>query len=79
MGMTAMIGLGTVCWILLAIPIALLVARMIRLRDCQRSAEVEPATPAQRTSTQGGHIGADEPVPRSTGWRRRIKILRNKR
>ncbi|MGH3698639.1 MAG: hypothetical protein ACRDQY_04040 [Pseudonocardiaceae bacterium] len=48
--MAAVIGLGILAWVLLAIPIALFVARMINLRDRQR-----------RDSTAPGHRPDAEP------------------
>ncbi len=53
MSTTAMIGLGILAWVLLAILLALFVGRMIRLRDRQRPDRTEPGAPAQGTSAQG--------------------------
>lgn len=50
MSTIAVIGLGILAWVLLAIPLALFVARMIRLRDRQRPDRIEPGAPAEGTS-----------------------------
>ncbi|MGH4009568.1 MAG: hypothetical protein ACRDTH_15695 [Pseudonocardiaceae bacterium] len=47
MSTTAVIGFGILAWVLLAIPVALFVARMIKLRDRQRPDRIEPGTPAK--------------------------------
>jgi hypothetical protein len=67
MTMTAMIGLGILVWIVLAILVSLVVARMIRLRDHQGLNEVYPVAPPQETSTQGTSADGGESIPRSTG------------
>jgi hypothetical protein len=53
LGMTAMIGLGILAWVLLAIPIALFVARMIDLRDRQCRDPTAPEHPAEAESGDG--------------------------
>lgn len=53
MSTTAVIGLGILAWVLLAIPLALFVGRMIRLRDRQRPDQTEPGAPAEGTSRDG--------------------------
>jgi hypothetical protein len=53
MGTTAVIGLGILAWILMAIPLALFVGRMIRIRDRQRPDRTEPGAPAEGTSRDG--------------------------
>ena len=45
MATTAVIGLGILAWALLAIPGALFVARMVRLRDHQLPDCTEPGAP----------------------------------
>lgn len=47
MSMTVMIGLGTAVWVLIAILVALIVARMIRLRERQRPHQTIPAARAK--------------------------------
>ncbi len=74
MGTTAMIGLGILAWAVLAIPVVLFVARMIRLRDRQRPGCSEPGAPAQGTSTQGTPAGRAKPTPAPSRWRLRHKI-----
>lgn len=53
MGTTAVIGLGLLAWVLLAILLALFVGRMIRLRDRQRPDRTEPGAPAEDKSGGG--------------------------
>jgi hypothetical protein len=53
MSTTAVIGFGILAWILVAILVALGVARVIKLRDRQRPNPVEPATPVQGDSSSG--------------------------
>ena len=50
---TAMIGLGILAWILMAVLVALFVARMISLRDRQRPDLTEQGTPAESGSGGG--------------------------
>jgi hypothetical protein len=57
MGTTAVIGLGILVWILMAIPLALFVGRMIRMRDRQRPDRTEPGVSAQGTSRDGTDAG----------------------
>lgn len=57
MGKTAVIGLGILTWVLLAILIALFVARMIRLRDHHRPDRTEQGAPAvDRRPTAPSHF-----------------------
>ncbi len=53
MSTTAVIGLGILAWILLAIQVALFVARAIRLRDRQRPDRTGPSAPAEGESGDG--------------------------
>jgi hypothetical protein len=53
MGTTAVISLGILAWVLLAILVALFVARMISLRDRQRPDRTEPEAPAEGRSADG--------------------------
>jgi hypothetical protein len=46
MGKPAVIGLGILAWVLLAILVALFVARMIRMRDHHRPDRTEQRAPA---------------------------------
>lgn len=48
MGTTAVIGLGILVWVLLAVLVALFLARLISLRDRQRPdrTDPDPGTPA---------------------------------
>lgn len=58
MSTTVVIGLGILAWVLLAIPLALFVGRMIRLRDRQGSDRTEPGAPAEgksRDDTESFH------------------------
>ncbi|MGH3837009.1 MAG: hypothetical protein ACREX8_19575 [Gammaproteobacteria bacterium] len=73
MSTIAVIGLGILAWVLLAIPLALFVARMIRLRDRQRPDGTEPGAPAQGTSTQGTSTDCAGAIRRPPGWRPRNK------
>lgn len=68
MSTIAVIGLGILMWILLAIPIALFVARMIRLRDRQRPDRTEPGAPAEGKPAEAG-----ESTHRLPRWRLRNK------
>lgn len=47
MSTTAVIGLGILVWVLLAMLAALFVGRMIRMRDRHRPDWTEPGTPAE--------------------------------
>src|SRR5918997_1466795 len=68
MSTTAVIGLGVLIWVLLAILLALFVGRMIRLRDRQRPGRTEPDAPAEGTSR-----GSTESVQTPPRWRLRNK------
>jgi hypothetical protein len=70
MSTTAVIGLGILAWVLLAILVALFIARLIRLRDRQRPDRTDPApgTPAVGESPDGA-----ESVLAWRGWRLRSK------
>ncbi|MGH4006571.1 MAG: hypothetical protein ACRDTH_00095 [Pseudonocardiaceae bacterium] len=68
MSTTAMIGLGLLAWVLLAIPLALFVGRMIRLRDRQRPDRTGPRTPAEGKSGDGTESFRTPPR-----WNRRNK------
>lgn len=69
MSTTAVIGLGVLVWVLLAILLALAVGRMIRLRDRQRPDRTEPDAP-----TEGRSRGSTESVQTPPRWRLRNKI-----
>jgi hypothetical protein len=58
---TAVIGLGILAWVLLAILVSLFVARMIRLRDRQRPRGTDPGTPADGESRDGAETFHTEP------------------
>jgi hypothetical protein len=49
----AVIGLGILVWVLMAVLLALFVARTISLRDRQRSGRTEPCAPAKDESDDG--------------------------
>ncbi|MGH3429838.1 MAG: hypothetical protein ACRDQZ_20090 [Mycobacteriales bacterium] len=51
--MTAVIGLGIATWVLVAIPLALVVARVIRLRDRQSPGQKPQEAPAEGKSGNG--------------------------
>jgi hypothetical protein len=68
MSTIAVIGFGLLVWVLLAIPLALFVARMITLRDRQRPDRTEPGTPAGGTT---GDAAESFQTPRR--WHRRDK------
>ena len=68
MSTTAVIGLGVLVWVLLAILLAFFVGRMIRLRDRQRPDRTEPDAPAEGTST-----GSAESLQTPPKWRLRNK------
>ncbi|MGH3926777.1 MAG: hypothetical protein ACRDS9_27230 [Pseudonocardiaceae bacterium] len=68
MSTTAVIGLGILAWAVLAIPLALFVGRMIRLRDRQR-----PDWPGSEAPAEDSSTGGEESTGRSTGWRLRNK------
>ena len=53
MDTTAVIGIGILAWVVMAIPLALFVGRMIRMRDRQRPDWTEPGAPAEGTSRDG--------------------------
>jgi hypothetical protein len=53
MGTTAVIGIGILAWVLMAIPLALFVGRMIRMRDRQHPDPTEPGAPAEGMSRDG--------------------------
>ncbi|MGH3828874.1 MAG: hypothetical protein ACRDRS_00255 [Pseudonocardiaceae bacterium] len=53
MSMTAVIGLGIATWVLVAIPLALVVARVIRLRDRQSPGQKPQEAPAEGKSGNG--------------------------
>ncbi|HKR50042.1 MAG TPA: hypothetical protein VJT72_10750 [Pseudonocardiaceae bacterium] len=63
MSTIAVIGLGILVWILLAIPLGLFVGRMIRLRDRQRPGRIEPGTSVESTA---GDAAESCQTPR--GW-----------
>ena len=65
MSMTAVIGLGLLAWVLLAILVALAVARMIRIRDRQRLDRTDPAS--------GESAQAANALPERRRWRPRSK------
>lgn len=69
MSTTAVIGLGVLAWVLLAILVALFVARMIALRDRQRPDRTGPEAPAEARSADG-----EEPIRTPRRWRLRNKI-----
>ena len=73
MSTIAVIGLGILAWVLLSIPLALFVARMIRLRDRQRPDGTEPGALAQGPSTQGPSADCAGATRRPPGWRPRNK------
>jgi hypothetical protein len=50
MSTTAVVAVGALAWVLTAILVALSVARMINLRERQRSDWIEPEAPAKRKS-----------------------------
>jgi hypothetical protein len=67
MGTTTMIGLGMLTWVVVAVLVALFVARMIKLRDRQGQTE-------RRTPDKGGRgDDADAPHTVRRGWRLRSK------
>lgn len=68
MSTTAVIGLGVLVWVLLAILLALSVGQMIRLRDRQRPDRPEPDAPAG-----GRSRGSTESVQTPPRWRLRNK------
>ena len=68
MSTTAVIGLGLLAWVLLAVPLALFVGRMIRLRDRQRPDPTGPRTPAESKPGDG-----TEPFRTPSRWSRRNK------
>jgi hypothetical protein len=68
MGTTAVIGIGILVWVLMAIPLALFVARMIKLRDRQRPGRTEP-----RASAEGKPANGGEPVRMRRRWQSRNK------
>ncbi|HSL07893.1 MAG TPA: hypothetical protein VK887_07925 [Pseudonocardiaceae bacterium] len=56
MGTTAVIGIGILAWVLMAIPLALFVGRMIRMRDRQRPDRTEPGAAAEGRSRDGTDV-----------------------
>jgi hypothetical protein len=69
MGKAEVIGLGVTVWILLAILVAFVVARTLRLRDRQCPDRVEPGTPPE------GELRDDaESFQKSRRWRLRSKM-----
>ncbi len=68
MNTTAVIGLGIVVWVLLAILLALFVGRMIMLRERQRPGGTEPGAPAEDKPADVG-----ESTSGPSGWRPRNK------
>ncbi|HEV7453387.1 MAG TPA: hypothetical protein VGO16_18820 [Pseudonocardiaceae bacterium] len=70
---TAVIGLGILTWAVLAILVALFVARMIRLRDRQRPDCPESGAPTQGMSTQGTSAGDAEASRTPSRWRLRLR------
>lgn len=67
MSTTAVIGLGFSAWVLLAILVALFVARMTRLRDSERPDRTEQRVSAEGKSADGGESS------HTPGWHRRSK------
>ncbi len=65
MSTTAVIGLGSCAWVLLAILVALFVARMARLRDSERPDRTEQGVPAESKSAAGAESSHTRP-----GWER---------
>jgi hypothetical protein len=53
MSTIAVIALGSLAWVLLAMLLALFMGRMTRLRDSQRSDRSEPARPVEHGSGDG--------------------------
>lgn len=53
MSTSAVIGLGILAWVLLAIPLALFMGRVIRIRDRRRLDHTKPGAPAEGTSGDG--------------------------
>lgn len=68
MSTIAVIGLGILAWVLLAIPLALFVARVIRLRDRQRPDRTEQGAPPEGKLTDVG-----ESMRKPAGWQLRNK------
>ena len=69
MATTAVIGLGVLTWVLVAVPVAVFVARMIKLRDRER-----PGQSGQRITDEGSSgDGPDSPQATRRGWRLRSK------
>ncbi|MDQ4102646.1 MAG: hypothetical protein M3186_02610 [Actinomycetota bacterium] len=68
MSTTAVIGLGILAWAVLAVLFALLVGRMIRLRDRQR-----PDRPKSQAAAEGRSTDGEESIRKSAGWRLRNK------
>ena len=67
MGTTAIIGLGVLTWVVVAVLVALFLARMIKLRDRQGQT-------GRRTPDEGRQRdGADAPHTVRRGWRLRSK------
>ena len=67
MGTTAIIGFGVLTWVVVAVLVALFLARMIKLRDRQGQAE-------RRTPEEGRQRDdADAPHTVRRGWRLRSK------
>jgi uncharacterized membrane protein YdfJ with MMPL/SSD domain len=54
MSTAAVIALGVLVWLLLAVLLALFVGRMIQLRDRRRPDGIEPTAPAGRDSARAG-------------------------
>ena len=71
---TAVIALGILAWTLLAIPIALVVARMMRVRDRQRPGCPASGAPAPGTSPQGISADGAEETRTPPKWRLRNRI-----
>ncbi|MGH3933424.1 MAG: hypothetical protein ACRDS1_00330 [Pseudonocardiaceae bacterium] len=68
MNTVTVIGLGILAWVLLSVPLALFVGRMIRLRDRQLPGQAEPGAPPE-----GKAADARESTRRPPRWRLRNK------
>lgn len=68
MGTTAVVGIVILTWILLSVVMALIVARVIRVRNRQHPRWLEPKPPAET-----GPHDCSKPLPRARRWRKRSK------
>jgi hypothetical protein len=66
MGMAVAIGIGILCWILLSVLVALVLARVIRQRDRQCPGRSKPESPAE-----GGSGNGPKPSHPPRRWRHR--------